>query len=75
VRGTRDGALYDSRFGERMRGKGAYANLIAQRFEAARSRHGLRSRPAPLDPSLFRPPRDTSPQLGLFDDSGDDGAC
>ncbi|TFH20407.1 MAG: PA0069 family radical SAM protein, partial [Myxococcales bacterium] len=74
VRGTRDGALYDSRFGERMRGSGAYADLIARRFDAARSRHGLRPRPAPLDASLFRPPRSAAPQLGLFDENDDDPA-
>ena len=54
VRETRGGALYQSEFGTRMRGTGAYADLLEKRFRAARSKYGLdRPRP-PLDTSRFR---------------------
>ncbi|HWT09443.1 MAG TPA: PA0069 family radical SAM protein, partial [Roseomonas sp.] len=35
VRQTRGGAMYDSRFGVRQKGTGAYADLLAQRFAVA----------------------------------------
>ncbi len=66
MRGGRD---YDARFGERMRGQGAFAQLIAQRFAVAARRQGLdRQRPA-LDESQFLPPRSPSSQGDLFDAS------
>jgi len=62
IRETRDGKLYDARFGVRGRGEGEIARSIASLFEAAASRLGFetgeRSTPAP-----FRRPR---PQLDLF---------
>jgi DNA repair photolyase len=67
VRETRGGAMYQSEFGTRMRGTGAYAQLLEQRFRAARSRYGLdRSRPE-LDTTRFRRPLRTGSQLSLFD--------
>jgi hypothetical protein len=46
-RATREGKLYDSRFGTRMTGSGPYAWMIGRRFEAATARLGLgRSRVA-----------------------------
>lgn len=76
VRDTCGATLYDGRFGKRMRGSGAYADLIARRFDAARARHGLCARLAPLLTSRFRPPSGAEPrprrrphrQLDLFDD-------
>ena len=66
LRGGRD---YDPGFGTRMRGTGAYADLIAKRFEIACRRLGLntgRDR-SPLDRSRFRPPpRDGGRQASLF---------
>jgi len=66
LRGGRD---YDPGFGTRMRGTGAYADLIAKRFEIACRRLGLnmgRDR-SPLDRSRFRPPpRDGGRQGSLF---------
>jgi len=58
VRDTRGGKDYDSRFGERMRGSGAFADMIAQRFHAACRRHGLQSGSDPelLERRRFRPP-------------------
>ena len=63
------GRLYDPRFGHRMRGQGAYAELIGQRFDLAWRRLGFR-RPPPLDTAAFRPPaasKAAGPQRDLFD--------
>jgi DNA repair photolyase len=66
VRETRGGAMYQSEFGKRMRGTGAYAELLEQRFRAARARYGLdRPRP-PLDTSRFRLPARRGDQMSLF---------
>jgi DNA repair photolyase len=59
IRQTRGGALYDSRFGIRQKGTGAYADLLAQRFAVAARRLGLERRGggvAALDCSRFRVP-------------------
>ncbi len=66
VRGTRDGNLYKSAFGERMRGTGAYADMLASRFAAARSRLDLSARPTAFDFSRFGL-KPKGPQLGLFE--------
>jgi DNA repair photolyase len=42
LRQSRGGADYDGRFGHRMRGTGAFADLLAQRFRVACKRLGLR---------------------------------
>jgi len=44
IREMRGGKLNDPRFGERMRGEGPYARLLAARFEAACRRHGVNVR-------------------------------
>ncbi|MCB1587541.1 MAG: PA0069 family radical SAM protein [Xanthomonadales bacterium] len=63
-RGGRDN---DPNFGSRMRGEGAYADMLAQRFKLACRKHGLvRTRQLPLDSSQFVPPRRPSPQGELF---------
>lgn len=49
VRQTRGGALYDSRFGVRQKGTGAYAELLAQRFAVAARRLGLERRGGGVD--------------------------
>jgi len=59
------GKDYDSRFGQRMRGEGPFAQLIAQRFQKAWRRHGFGRLPA-LDTSRFVAPRKPTPQLELF---------
>lgn len=68
IRDTRAGKLYRSGFGERMRGTGPYAALLAERFRVAAARLGLDGALAPLDVSRFRPPRPELPggQLSLF---------
>lgn len=63
MRGGRD---YESTFGVRMRGRGPFADLLAQRFRLASRRLGLdRGLPA-LDCSLFRVPAHRGDQLELF---------
>ena len=64
IRQCRDGKLNDAEFGSRFRGKGVYAELIAQRFARAMERHGLQRRLRPQRTDLFRPPRDGA-QLSL----------
>ncbi len=44
IREMRGGKLNDPLFGERMRGEGPYARLLAARFEAACRRHGVNVR-------------------------------
>jgi len=62
VRDTRDGKLYDPRFGVRGRGEGEHARTIGALFEATRARLGLAADAEPF-PSTFRRP---DSQLGLF---------
>ena len=66
VRQSRGGKLYEACWGERMRGKGPYSELIAQRFALASRRLGLKRRPWDLDDSKFRPPNRDSRQMSLF---------
>jgi DNA repair photolyase len=66
VRQCRGGRLYDAAFGRRMRGEGAYAELIGRRFAAARRRLGLAGRTRPLRTDLFAPPDLDSRQLRLL---------
>jgi len=67
VRQSRGGKEYDSAFGSRMRGKGLFAEMIAQRFKLAVKRLELSSH-TKLDTSRFRPPPKEGPQqVGLFD--------
>jgi len=66
IRETREGKLYDPRFGTRMRGTGPYAELLQRRFEIALRRLGLDRRPASLDLSRFRVPSRRGEQLALF---------
>ncbi|HEX6994530.1 MAG TPA: PA0069 family radical SAM protein [Gammaproteobacteria bacterium] len=64
MRGGRDN---DPRFGTRMRGEGAYAELIARRFRVACRRHGLpRAETRTLRTDLFAPPARRGDQLDLL---------
>jgi len=56
IRDMRDGRENDPEFGSRMVGKGALAELLAQRFRKALERFGLDRPGEELDCSLFRPP-------------------
>ena len=66
LKGMRGGALNDPRFGSRMTGAGAYADLLAKRFAAATRRFGLERRGPSLDTGRFRPPAREAAQLSLF---------
>ena len=65
IRETRAGALNDSRFGQRFTGQGAYADLLAQRFDRARRQFGFTGREL-LDATQFCVPRPESRQLSLI---------
>jgi len=65
VRQLHGGKDYDPGFGQRMRGQGPIAELLAQRFHLARKRLGYRSESEALDCSRFLPPRPGG-QLPLF---------
>ncbi len=66
VRQMRGGRDYDAAFGQRMKGQGPIAELLAQRFRTAKRRYGLDG-PAPaLDLSKFRPPPRAGDQIDLF---------
>ena len=66
IRSLRGGKLYDSSFGDRMSGSGAYADGIESTFNLFRSKYGLDGRLAPLDTSAFEPPRLAGGQMRLF---------
>jgi DNA repair photolyase len=68
IRDVRAGRLNDSQFGDRMRGAGAYADLLSQRFKLAIRRLGLNKTRelGELDCSQFRPPPKKGEQLSLF---------
>jgi DNA repair photolyase len=58
IRDTRGGRLNDTTWGVRQRGRGPYAEQIAQLFRAAAKRHGLdRSLPELRTDAFRRPPR------------------
>ena len=66
IRSTRGGKLYESQFGTRMRGTGAYADLLRRRFEVATRRLGLDGPRPELDTSRFRVPPRAGDQLSLL---------
>ena len=64
VRDSRGGQAYDPTFHQRLRGSGAYADLIAQRFALIRKKLGLEGRLPALRSDLFRKP-DLSGQMSF----------
>ncbi|MFT7674903.1 MAG: DNA repair photolyase [Gammaproteobacteria bacterium] len=66
IRDTRDGKIYDNRFGKRMKGTGEYANIISQRFALACRKHGLKRREPTLRSELFKAPARSGDQIDLF---------
>jgi DNA repair photolyase len=64
---ARGGKDYDAQFGVRMKGSGAYAELLRARFELAKRKLGFADSDDryELDTSKFRPPVPDSPQLSL----------
>jgi DNA repair photolyase len=66
VRETREGKLYDSRWGVRGRGTGKYADAIEAVFDATVKKLGFNLTPRHEEPRTFtRPPKATC-QLSLF---------
>ena len=67
IREMRGGRLNDPRFGNRMRGEGPYAQLLAARFKAACRRFGLNEqRAVELDTAQFLRDPDAPQQGELF---------
>jgi len=70
IHDMRGGKDYDSSFAHRMKGEGAWAQLLKQRFDKAVKRLGLNARRhGILDMSHFKrpePPSAPDPQLSLF---------
>lgn len=64
LREMRDGRLNSSEFGERMRGKGRYADQINQLFKMSVRKHGYQTEGPTLSTAHFRRPGGT--QLSLF---------
>jgi len=65
VRQMREGQDYTGRFGERMRGSGVHAQLLAQRVELATRRLGLARKLPPMSVAQFRAPSAPG-QMALF---------
>jgi DNA repair photolyase len=69
MRDTREGKLYKSQFGTRMRGTGPYAELLRQRYRITMRKLGLAKRGGGaigLRSDLFAVPRGERPQFELF---------
>ena len=66
LREMHGGRDYDARWGHRMRGEGAYAEIVAARFAVAIKRLGLKTSAPPMRTDLFQPPVAPSAQLSLF---------
>ncbi len=66
LRGMHGGKPYDARWFRRMRGEGAYADLIAARFKRCVHALGLDREVPELRCDLFRAPAQTGDQLRLF---------
>ena len=65
LRQMHGGAVYDSTFHARQRGKGPFAALLQARFERAKRAFGL-DRPASLDTTGFQRPAQPSGQLDFW---------
>jgi len=63
LRAMRGGKLYDSKFGERMRGGGIFAEQIDQLFDVARRKVGIAERGGELSAAAFRRPGGAQMQL------------
>jgi DNA repair photolyase len=73
LRQLRGGCLTDSRFGHRMSGEGAFADVTAQLFHMARERAGLAEHSPPLSSAAFRRPGRVLPLFedGMIREQGD----
>lgn len=68
VRQMRGGLDYDPEWGKRMKGEGPVAEMMSQRFKAAKRRYGLDMRFEGLDLSQFKVPAKAGDQGDLFGD-------
>ncbi|MEZ5773474.1 MAG: PA0069 family radical SAM protein [Hyphomicrobiaceae bacterium] len=66
MRSMRGGRDYDARWFERQRGRGPYAEQIAQRFKLALRQNRLNERRLTLRTDLFRPPVPAGGQIPLL---------
>lgn len=66
MREAREGELYRAEFGQRMRGTGPYAELLARRFRVAAKKRGLGQDLPALDVTRFRRPLRPGHQFSLF---------
>jgi len=66
LREMHGGRDYDPRWGQRMRGEGHYAEMIARRFKLACTRLELSEKASPLRCDLFARPAQPGDQLSLF---------
>jgi DNA repair photolyase len=67
IRETRNGEMYDSRFGVRGRGEGQYAQSIQQLFESTAQRLGLQGGfDEEEQETTFQRPKKPESQLALF---------
>ncbi|MCH2163511.1 MAG: PA0069 family radical SAM protein [Marinovum sp.] len=66
IRSMHGGRDYDARWHHRMRGEGAYAQMIAQRFDRVLLAVGLAKEAPVLDCTQFKPPERRGDQLSLF---------
>ena len=66
VRQSREGKANDAQFFSRMRGKGLFAEMIAQRFKLATARLGLNRNRGGLDCAQFKIPASAKRQMDLF---------
>ena len=66
VQEMRGGQDYDASFASRMKGRGLFAELLAQRFQIALKRYGLEKLPRAVDVSHFKPPVEPRAQQALF---------
>jgi DNA repair photolyase len=65
LRAMRGGKLYDSQFGQRMRGEGIFADQIDQLFDVARRKVGIAERGGELSAAAFRRPGGQQLELGI----------
>ncbi|MEP4703900.1 MAG: PA0069 family radical SAM protein [Hyphomicrobiales bacterium] len=66
LRSMRGGKDYDMAWGQRMRGRGVYADQIAKRIRLAAKRLGMNPRKEALRTDLFTPPVLPGSQMSLF---------
>ncbi|MEK6775085.1 MAG: PA0069 family radical SAM protein [Bdellovibrionota bacterium] len=66
IRDVREGKLYDSNFGSRMRGKGARADHVAEMFTIFRRKFFPAYKPVRLRADLFQRPKVAGEQMSLF---------